>query len=1292
MIIRINLIELVGNWTTDAKAEFDFEDSDISTKIVQDFELKIISTDTVDIIKQRISAHLFSLLTNEQSNWKNGKRCRFCFNDTVAIEDNFMQCETCERVYKYTDSYSKIPLPSPEYLFLCNSISTITPVNIFDGLTYNKAIETDIFSDYNHVIPTEISKTSIIDVYFYPDIYTLLVQTGEPLLFKAYTEDFWPKLRFDTFINQTDFTTEGNYLNQLNKQIDASTSLIKEFEKIDPFVLNNLDTAFSRVVISQENNVELDLLKIFHLYDVSEDTPFLSLSMNNNKHKYKIYKPLPYELVETWSEKIKGLVIRSRISNGVYYSLNISLNGHVKCFIPVEYSPELRRGLITNIITSANKILKNIDIPGLDTEYYKWGTVNSQTKFSSFNVQNSFIAENYDMNQIATISKCLNVYMVVNSSDENNLSFLYTFDNQNNQSVRYDRWLKDKINRKFKYAMNMSIVEYTEALDDLRKDFGEEFDLSDLQLKIVFEQWLTNNNEILTDLRTKGTLPSFFQSIIDGVIVRILNTNGQYKIYIQGIKTWKQETDILLFIKKLLGLRRDINTNTFFKKHCSITRDMLPGKKNKNIPLRDELHNALPDIYWKGFARQCQSKEQPTIFSNKTEYEEFMKSQEDKRPLTELEKIFTINAPDLSNDELNAKLQENNLPVSGNHRVRVLRLQQFLINNTEYTAGEINKIINRLMLPPASDVKNLENIKQYLKIQEFLIKENADNIYPNPKTFVIKKGSQDYYLTCPTDKNGVSKYMGFLPLDDHPNASKVSGDAKRKFCVPCCRGTIDTLRTSFCSAVIPYDEYLEGQNIDHTNYIKNERKFPLEDMRYGYLPDLLHELLNGTNVKKYTRIDNIKEQVFLRTGINQSNFSFIIALKYALKLKESLSEILVQLRDKLTDKIFRSLNSGNIYWQFNQSIEQFRNVLTMGNLEPIDFQTLWEYCSMPGILTTDGFNILIFQTNILDDNSTEIHVVCPQDQELSTFFDENKRNILLYSGSGSFEPIISIGNRGMWEGIHAFENNDTFDALQKWYFDACNVLSIQYDLTAKAIIKKLTTDVIIKQVYNQYNKVEYLITKDKYIIPCVYSGMSLLVPAISIKQMKKFIHSYNDTITKLEEYPELYQNINKENVAIKPPRIIAGDNMMVPFSGTIPEDLQQISGIYDPYNINEQILKKTKNIKLTAIQKKLINTELYEQFRFNLAHHMSGDNSQESFKDRIIIVDTIDYNELYPMPNIRVVYTMKLTLKMFNNFNDRVQNELKTNKMRANQILTNNINPIINRNDFSAPNNYTIYL
>lgn len=1270
MEIRVNLIELISNWTKEAKNEYDYESSDSESKIVQDFKLSILETDTTDLIKQRIASYLFNLLTKSDKNWKNKSRCRFCFNDTVAMDNDFIQCETCERVYKYEPRYSQIPLPSPDYLFLSTNDDN-SPLELLAGMSYDTIINGDSFinytsSDFNRTI----DKTKTINVYFYPDIYVLLSQISNPLVYKLYTEDYWPKIRFDAFINQTDFTVEGNYLNQLSKQIDASTSAIQEFQKLTPYDIKDLETGFSRVIISQDNqDVSLDLLKIFHLYDVSDETPFLSLDGVN-----KLHKNLNFELVETWTIKVKGLVIRSRIKSGIYYSLVITPSGYVKCFIPVEYSPELRQGLVSTIIVSANKILKKIGIPLFETEYYNWGTGSSLTQFNSFNVQYSFVAENYDMNQIATLSKCLNMFMVLNSSDESNLSFVYTFDNQNNQSVRYDRWLKDKIYRTMKYAMRMTIIEYTEAIDNLQKEFGEYFDLSDLQLKIVFEQWLKNNKDILENLRTNGVLPSFFQSTIDGAIVRISVLNGQYRVYIQGIKTWKQETDLLLFIRRLLGLRQEINTNTFFKKYCLINKNMEPIKKKKKVPLREELHNALPGLYWKGFARQCQSKEQPTIFTNKRDYEEYIKKQNtNKGPVPKLEKIFTINAPDLTDDELNKELNTYILPLSGDKRKKSLRLQQHLMETETYSGEEIVRIATRLMLPISNNVKNIENINQYLKIQEFLIKEGTSWVYPNPKTFVVKKGEQDYYLTCPDDdKKKVSKYMGFLPIEDHPDAKTVDGNEKRKFCVPCCRGTIDNSRTSFCSAVIPYDEYLDSQNVEHTSYIKNERKFPLEENRYGYLPELLHELLNG-NIEKYKRIDNIKENMFIRSGIYQSNFSFIQAIKIALKLPGSMEDILATLRNNITDKIFRSLNNGNLYWQFNQSIEQYRNHLTPGNIEPIDFQSLWEYCSLPGILIPEGFNIMIFETI-----ETDIHIVCPQDQELNVFFDKSLKSVLLYHDTARFEPIMQITNDNIIRGLHAFDNKDTYEALQEWYNDSCEIIGNERKITAKTMIQKYK-DQFLKQVYNQYNKVEYLITRDRVLIPCFPSGMSLKLPAISDILLPKYLKDYTTTLETAKKYFTKVDTVDTRVIFVE-------DTLSIPF-------INSIKPVYDTFSINEAILNDTPQKELTKVQKNLVEAELYERFRFNLANHMSKSNgSLRTFINTINKVDTLDYNAMYPIPNIRVLQPLSLTKELLDNFTERVTDELENNKMRANEILTNTVNQIIDRNDFSQPNDYTIYI
>ena len=114
-------MSLVNNWSREAMDEFDFDFTDkASLKPVHSFNIPLEKTDNKKVLVDKISVYLFDLLVNHEKNWRNGQRCRFCFRDTIELDDDeeFVECSTCKRIYPYYKRLERIPFPSQKYLFL----------------------------------------------------------------------------------------------------------------------------------------------------------------------------------------------------------------------------------------------------------------------------------------------------------------------------------------------------------------------------------------------------------------------------------------------------------------------------------------------------------------------------------------------------------------------------------------------------------------------------------------------------------------------------------------------------------------------------------------------------------------------------------------------------------------------------------------------------------------------------------------------------------------------------------------------------------------------------------------------------------------------------------------------------------------------------------------------------------------------------------------------------------------------------------------------------------------------
>lgn len=1396
--VKINLHSFINNWPT-----VDPDETEVpgELKVLTTFELSgITDNETVGSLQKKIAVHLFGLLVkNNENRWDLASdddevskgRCMYCFKTDVVLGSNseepdavpdLIQCSECDRLYPYSSRFDSIPLPHTDYIYIMkngkgitytNDYSIDSPVSFLGDSFDYKSMPVDFFNDlqnrffedgFPQVIdsrnnPLNISENNIFDVIYYPDFQLMMNSIDvSPVIKKRFLEMFW-NVRTDDYsqklVNaaiedspEPNFIQEINEMNNLAQSVNLSTNVITEFNKLGSSEFKNTTKGISRIIIKshQDSTVQfINLLRIFHLFEVTPETPYLSLFIDRlSEKKSKVFRGLSQDLINNWTEtggKTKQLLFKVKI-RGSYFTMLLSNTNVIKVILPMTFKLNIKKELLEEISSEANKVIakisklsyrekinKGLIIHGMSEEIDEWGTPDSTTEFAPMSISIAFQAKDIDLIQMASIIRCLKPYTILTKEDPNNILFLYIYDVDKKQSIRYDRFLwaiiKSSLRRK-------KTIDY----DDIKTQFGIEFDLEANQLDALFQQWTFQNQEILEKLSSNETLVNNFNPISDGVAIKITQAGDFFTVAIQGIKYFRQDTEILEFLKKLFYLQQNIKKNKFFLENCKdIITKSISQKKGTNLKIG--LKRFLPDIFWEspnkkeeGFTRKCQKNWQPLIFSDESEYLEWMKKQMPK-DLTETQKLFTRNCPSLTMEELAKKLTDLNVQVPKRRIDRCLDLQKTLFEREDYSDKDLKDILIALGLPLQIGIpKKKTAIQRYLNIQTFLNREGVDNVYPNPQTFVIKRNDKKFFLTCPNgldnDESKDAKYMGFVDINMNPNAKEAEGDDKRKFCVPCCKKSINEARVDFCSAVSDYDELTSGK-ASSVEYIKNDKKFPLDNNRYGHLPNPIHNLLNinesGTIMDKKVRLGLIKP-MYLRRGIPQSNFSFLQAIISVLPGDFTLPGVLKLLATNIqNNKTFRSLNNGNLFWEFNGSKTQYANIMNPTNIEKIDLFHMWELISMPGLfpitqktkILAGGINIIIFeikQKTIGTKTVDELHVVCPRDQEIDHFYNKALPTIMLYRNGDQYEPIEFYESISSQIGIFNFNTEeDIFASLRGWYLDACSVLELNTKMTAKSLIKRFGPmsrgGTIKKQLIDRFNKVRYLITKDDFIIPTIPSGLSLLVTAENLNTGNLPLRSY------LETYEFLKQNkfkplkiIVSENTIT---HIILSDDRFVPVvPSPVPEDnkLPVESGLQDYKLIDEAILSDLPPDLFKDLQQGDYTKESYELFRYHFANFLT-DESREQLRNKmgnpedlmnqfvhgLAIIPEVTL-ENYSKPNIRILchssnkesvhcgyingaHALAVLESDLEVFKKRVLNELDRFKLKRLEIIENTIDPII---------------
>lgn len=1290
--VKVNLMNITNNWDNPALKEFDFNFSDKGrlTKVNQ-FDIILQSTDTKEILAQKISLHLFDLLITDKKNWQNGKRCRFCFNDTVELDNEaaFIECSTCNRLYRYNKRLDSIPFPHHKYLYLHAGQSILySNTSIFQHpLQFVKTFRYDQLNLFNNYFDQVADKIRVDDtleissllhekvtidevncVLFY-DFFELMQKTEVLQNIKeGYVKLFWRDVDYAEFNKKTknsitrdspNFIKDNNSFKLLSNEIQSRVNLTKEFEKLPIEVFDKLTKGFSSIVLKAyfDKDSFINLLHVFQTIQLDESVPYVSYFVDElDQLKHKIWRPLAgSDLQEKWQINIlhkKSLRFKLKM-NDMFFTFKLFHDNDVTITLPIISNTKFDKNILVTAVDIVNSLIRKIQrlpyqqnlstdtIQEIDRNLMKWGTNQSNVVFASLNMNNVIEHKIVDIQRMGILTQCLKNYTIFDQVNDNKLTFFYVYDVEDKQTIRYEKFLREIILIR-KNLFNNQIVNNLEVLENIRSDFSTFFNLDNAHSSFLFNKWIEDNKNVLGNIQDGIKNKRLRWHMLNGIFVTIeVSDDNLYKFRINGIKRWEQENEIIKFVSRLFYLTANLSKHKFFKNVCKIEGKGTNYVKTTNVNLKQALKKHLPDLFWdtskiaeKGYARKCQKKEQPLIFSTEQGYRSWLAQQQPQNK-TPLQKIFSRKCPSFTQEQMIARIKElGHIPI-GDSRELCLQFQRVEFQSKDkldregnsWSITELKEITSSLNLPIInSREKLLRNIERYFTIEEFKIHENVEDVMPNPHTFIVNRDDNKFYITCPNSLNNSksinSKFMGFLDIKDHPKANTVTGNKKRKFCVPCCKERINESRTDFCAGLVDYDDYLSGLTSQSTvDYIKNSNKFPLTHERYGHLHDKLFQLFNqhpkksDKLLKKVNRLTLIhKAGIYLRIGVEQNNFSFINAVLSTLSPnnKMTLPSALRKMRNALTDDLFRNLNSGNLFWKYNGDINSYKNILDPNNLNEIDIQDIWDLMSRPKVLTSIGINVMIFeiQKTITGPREDEtLHLVCPKDQEINHFFNLGRPTVFLYHGGNQqYEPIINYFSPTQMTTQFAFSQENLI-AMADWYKETCALTGIDASMTAKSLAPKFKPTL---QLVDQFNKVQYLLTTDAFLIPTIPSGFIMDIPRKSSKNVKIYMKDFDSTLEFLKQ-----NNFDVKSVLVKDDSIkgiiLANDRIvpviLEPYNGQLPQE--DDDSILDIHAIDEAILTDLPKHSFSNVKKQIFREEAYQRFRLEFSYFIGSMNKSQ---------------------------------------------------------------------------------
>jgi len=310
--------------------------------------------------------------------------------------------------------------------------------------------------------------------------------------------------------------------------------------------------------------------------------------------------------------------------------------------------------------------------------------------------------------------------------------------------------------------------------------------------------------------------------------------------------------------------------------------------------------------------------------------------------------------------------------------------------------------------------------------------------------------------------------------------------------------------------------------------------------RYGLLPEYVVKLFQcqcppGPMQKGMS--------CYLAKGIKESprRISFLGAIGDLIsKDKEdtlTAEQIMKQLEQKLTPKLFRSLANGVLEVIFDNpddedltAYDNFKKFLRTKS-ENISQKYLWDLVTRPGVLTEDGFNLVIL---------TRDTMLCPVGEYVDQFYDLTRPWAFIFDHRGFYQPIYHVKNvDGKFIQRCWFNPNE--DAEVKRIYDILQENCVQRSLTMTSVLRENEKEYGIKydydvkkdatlvetldeleklgekgyqikeQVMDKYNHVAAIVLENGLYLPVRPSGLIIRYPTTD----KFKLLSYTDTLAKL---------------------------------------------------------------------------------------------------------------------------------------------------------------------------------
>lgn len=590
-------------------------------------------------------------------------------------------------------------------------------------------------------------------------------------------------------------------------------------------------------------------------------------------------------------------------------------------------------------------------------------------------------------------------------------------------------------------------------------------------------------------------------------------------------------------------------------------------------------------------------------------------------------------------------------------------------------------------------------------------------------------GDHDVYIK---NKINVKTHpSGFYPgfqTSKHPDG----------LCLPCCGKNPQNVSDSgfysgFKQCLGEDIEYVKSE--DNKLYILGS-SYRLNEDRFGLLPIDIAKIMSCK-----CNTGPLKGACYLRKGIKQSDrHSFLYCMMdiYNTINNDTMNyeDFVKHLLDVLDESIFKQLQNGNLDIIFNKTniikktvgtpYENFRYFLKSDEL--ITEEYMWDFMMYPGVITDNGFNLVIFNTN---------NILCPVGFDPEKLYDKSKQFIIIIKQNRFFEPIhYVINDNKAIQSTCVFDiSNNVIDNLYNIIINNCkNYDSVDWI----ALLKNNEIKYNIKYDTDLTEEMDFIDTNNKLIssgkhpnkilVDSYNKCVGLIVNDVNIPVKPSAISDKYPSIDKdkynRQEYKKQKNELSaiaKLGITCNPKyKIVNGDKIV----GIITET-GRVVDVKPTNNMTDNLLMKTMpyysdvdkyissdeiiiDERIQEINRIDFEEETYERIRFEISNYLSKNKSvMDNIKNIICDKKPVDKKKTellkiianimkkittlnnpsfnidnYKRPNIRTLcinsddnqhcYRNKLYVKPINMINNKKNMQLYS-EMIMNDILFNKI-------------------